>query len=108
MATTILERFTKPQTVGEFQIERGVPVPPRKRGRGGGRDPIYPFAQMRVGDSFEVYLTSQRFTRARPTISTLQSNLGNIARGYAKRHNPSARFTVRKVSDTAVRIWRVE
>jgi hypothetical protein len=85
-----------------FVVESGIPMPPRTYGFGFAR---YPFALMNVGDSFEVPLSSSRSKR--PSIAKLQSNLHNCAGGYAKAHNPAAKFSIRKTSDTTLRVWRI-
>lgn len=86
-----------------FVIESNVPVPPRAGGP--GREPIYPFAHMRVGDSFEVSLREYG-GRRNATVENIMTTLNNCSKGYAKRHNPKAQFTVRKTGDTSARIWR--
>ncbi len=101
-------RFKLVTPVSRFQIESNVPLLASKTGRTGGRDYVYPFADMRVGDSFEVPLSqfAGRST-SKPKLETVQSTLGNCARGYAKRHNRKAKFVTRQIDGVAVRVWRV-
>lgn len=73
---------------GLFAIEKGVPVPPRDN----GRTAKYPWADMRVGDSFFV-----------PGVKT-NAMAGSKAQA-AKKHN--AKYSMRSV-DGGVRIWRIE
>ena len=106
--TTVLERpspayYTRSADRARFSIERGVPIPPVERG--GGRHATYPFAQMRVGDSFTV--TTSEYSNGRRKTAQLQSGLWNLARCYARKHNPAAKFATRKVDDSTVRIWRI-
>jgi hypothetical protein len=109
MDTLTLDR---PTTAGAFAqsprflIRNDIPIPPRSYGS--GRPPSYPFSEMNVGDSFDVSTTAYGGRgKTPPTVSRIQSAVGNLARGYAKRHNRRAKFATRKVSDTTIRIWRV-
>jgi hypothetical protein len=107
---TVLERYSSytPASFGgatsKYIIESNIPLPPRKFGTN-GRPTTYPFAHMRVGDSFEVNLSEYTGKHAKK-IEQVMTTIGNCARGYAKRHNPTAKFTTRKMSQTAARIWR--
>lgn len=67
-----------------FKIERGVSIPPDRRGAA-----IYPFGEMAPGDSF---------------LAPNGANAIRAAHGYGKRHGQ--RFTSRKV-EGGVRIWRI-
>lgn len=108
---TVLERYSSytPASFGgvasKYVIESNIPLPPRKFGAN-GRPQVYPFAHMRVGDSFEVSLSDYGSKRANK-IEQVMSAVGNCARLYAKRHNPDAKFSVRKLSTTTMRIWRI-
>ena len=92
-------------STSQFIVESGIPLPPRTYGR--GRDYKYPFPHMQAGDSFEVPLASYTPRSGRSTLKKLQTSLANVARGYASRNNPSAKFAIRKTSDTTVRVWRI-
>ena len=85
-----------------FEIEKGVPVPAGKRG--GGRKAIYPFDTMSVGDSFAVP-RDKGVTKAGGDVR--QSTVSSCARLYARKHNPSAKFTVRVVDENTLRCWRI-
>lgn len=81
----------------KFKIESGVPMPDKNH-----RSAIYPFAQMKVGDSFlysDVY--SQR----------LQMRAYSAARNWKSHSNIEGVkdwvFTTRKVDNT-IRIWRIK
>lgn len=67
-------------------IEKKIPIPEKKH-----RRKKYPFAEMQVGDSFEL------------TIS--KSTLSSAAVQWVHRHNPKAKFTIRH-NDGKTRIWR--
>ena len=66
------------------EIEKNVPLAPRRRGKQGGRPRLYNFAHMGVGDSFNV-LVGDRYA---PNVrSTVQS----CAYQFRKRHAPVAK-----------------
>ena len=69
-----------------FEIENGVPVPPNG---------MYPWKEMRVGDSFHV---PNRPDKPAPNMSAVSASA-------AKRLG--TRYTVRRDSK-GVRVWRVE
>lgn len=78
-----------------MQIEKGIPIPERKR----GRKPKYPFGEMDIGDSvfFEV------------AICGGMSQEQVAAHAYGK--TSGKKFRTAKVNDGdryGVRIWRVE
>jgi len=69
------------QNTTQFLIERGVPIPECKRGRGPQR--VYPYHLMQIGDSFFV-----------PNKKTIGVSI------------PGKKFTSRAV-DGGVRVWRI-
>lgn len=71
----------------EFLIETGIPIPERRH-----RDSKYPFAFMEVGDSV---LLDMSVARA-----------GSVAKGIGKPRG--FKFTVRKIAEGQVRVWRIE
>lgn len=75
----------------EFKIEKGIPIPPGKK--------IYPWPEMEIGDSFTVSITNGDLSRARKRLSS-------AAVHHQKKHG--GRFTVRKIDDNTLRVWRVE
>lgn len=75
-----------------LKIEKDVPIP---TGRS-GRRPLYPFAEMEVGDSFFIETTSTEESRKR------QMRLSDAW----SRHHPK-KFTSSAV-DGGVRVWRIE
>lgn len=82
-----------------FEVKSGVPVPPNSR----GLKKIYPFDEMEVGDHFEA---PDDMGRGKIGSSIRQSRVANSARMWAKKHNPAAKFTTRKI-DGVVRCWRI-
>lgn len=86
-----------------FEIEKDVPIPETRQGRGSK----YPFAEMEVGDSFLVepeedpnlgVVDEEEYAKVRGRVS-------NVAYKYGKDHDK--KFTVRQ-TDEGVRVWRVE
>lgn len=86
-----------------IKIEKGIPLPASTRH---GSGILYPWAELEVGDSFSVpddagFVNGSKFSK-------VQSTLISCARTYAKRHNPTAKFTVRVIkNEGVVRVWRV-
>lgn len=69
-----------------FKIEKGIPLAARSH----GREKIYPFSDMEIGDSF---LTENK-------------KVGRAAIQFTKRHNNGWKFATRKEGD-GVRVWRI-
>lgn len=84
--------------VGEFVIEKNIPMPDSLRG---GPSKKYPFHLMTVGDSFASQFASENAAKLG------QKSLCATARTWAKRNDPSWRFVTR-VNGCEVRIWRVK
>jgi hypothetical protein len=80
-------------------IEKGIPIPPRRRVTPAGNAD---FDKLEVGDSFAVPVPEEY--RHKPTIWAGTNRLRTAAHQYGKRHGRT--FTVRCV-DGAIRIWRV-
>ncbi len=73
----------------EFQIESGVPVPPRPVSA-----VLYPFASMKPGDSFRVGNDKQACVRVRTAVQ------------FFRKNNPGSAFAVRRTDD-GYRCWRL-
>ena len=73
-----------------YEIESDIPAPEPDLV---GRPYVYPFARMKVGDSFEV--EGKACTSARSSASR-----------YAKKHG--VKFLSHKTGEAKLRIWRVE
>ena len=76
-------------TQTSFKIEKGVPLPPSRRGR-----TLYPWADMEVGDSFV----------AGPYSTKFQNNVTTSAALQRRKHGRS--FATRKDGDN-LRVWRI-
>ena len=76
-----------------FKIEKRIPIPtPKKTGYGS-----YPFADMKVGDSF--------FVPSSDTFRETRLRVASAASYYGLRH-PGIKFSLRKTDD-GIRVWRV-
>jgi hypothetical protein len=73
-----------------FQIEKGVPIPPRR----GGGESIYPFDAMEVGDSFLVPNGTKSTKALHSAAQTAKKRLGRS-------------FAVRAVAN-GTRVWRID
>lgn len=82
--------MSKQSKPSEFQIERGIPLPPPTRG--GSRESKYPFAKMKKDESFFV-----------PSHTAKPNSVGTSVRGFVKRH-PGWAFALRKERD-GVRVF---
>jgi hypothetical protein len=74
-----------------IKIEKGVPVPPKK----GPHECMYPFADMKPGDSFAIPHGGKKY---------LMQSIAQSARKWAKNNAPGAKFTCRTEGEN-VRIW---
>lgn len=78
-----------------INIRRGVKIPQKKAT---GRPPIYPFGQMREGDSF--FLPVESHTGKHPI---------HAAAANYRHRNPDFSYTVRTVEENGqhgIRVWR--
>ena len=94
------------QPASGFQVERGVPVPPKSPFNSRrGRQEAYPWSTMKVGDSFFVRPADcpRRDGKTR-TVSGLQNLLGVVATTATKAGK--GKFTTRQM-DGGVRVWRI-
>lgn len=82
-----------------FMIQKNIPVSGTFRSLGAHLR--YPFDKMMPGESFEVKVTK---TDARKKVS----NLSSACTAYVKRGNRAAKFTVRRTTDTTIRVWRIK
>lgn len=76
-----------------MKLEKNIPLPETR-----GRRPTYPFAEMEVGDSFEVEIIG------REPLQRARNRAFNAARQHGLLHGK--KFAVRTFADSA-RIWRV-
>jgi hypothetical protein len=82
-----------------FVLQKNIPVSGTFRAL--GPHLRYPFGEMQVGESFEVKVTK---TDARRRVS----NLSSACSSYVRSINKAAKFTVRRIGDTAIRVWRIK
>lgn len=68
--------------IGVYQIDSGVPVPGTKA----------PLDQLKVGESFVIPIDRRR------SVATVASRM---------KHETGKSFTIRKIDDENIRIWRV-
>ena len=71
---------------------------------GRGLEPLYPFAQMEVGDSFDA---PNDMGASKGGSSKRQSTIISSSYQYAKNHASEAKFTTRKIDENTIRCWRV-
>lgn len=84
-----------------FKIIKNAPPVPRKSN---GRKAVYDFAKMEIGDVFDAPRDMGRNANG---VCKRQASISSCARGWAKKHNPSAKFTTRAIDENTVRCWRI-
>lgn len=82
-----------------FVIQKSIPISGTFRSLGAHLR--YPFDKMMAGESFEVKVSK---TDARRRVS----NLSSACSSFVKRSNKAAKFTVRRTSETTIRVWRIK
>lgn len=93
--------------VGGFILTTAVPVPERPMPGGRPRDAIYPWAEMKVGESFFIEAADEK--EARNTAAKLASSYNYYRKLKGK--NTAWRTSVRKAGSAdgiGVRVWRLE
>lgn len=83
----------------EIAVESGVPMPDPNP----GRRSKYPWARMKVGDSFVVRFESREQAKARQ--GSIRSSAANAAKQYQHR------YTLRVIEENglpAIRVWRTQ
>lgn len=85
-----------------FEIIKSAEIPQNWKS-GGGSYAKYPFAQMEVGDGFDA---PRDMGKTKFGQCARQNSVGACARGFTKRHNPTAKFTVRMLDKNTVRCVR--
>lgn len=88
--------------ITQIKIEKNKPIPAIRR-----RRTIYPFGEMKVGDSFALPLGGAiKFPGNNGVKDITYSRLAGAAHGYGRKH--SRKFAVRTIKDEGVvRCWRV-
>jgi len=82
-----------------FKISEEM-IPPPLHGR--GRKSVYPFDAMRIGQHFDAPRDMGRHNG-----DARRRAICMAARSYAKRHNPTAKFTTQIIDEHTVRCWRI-
>ena len=83
----------------QFAIEKGVPIPTWHNNNFGGYTGMFPFHEMKIGDSFLIPCTPTAQNSKRSTVINAQS-------WYKKKYNPKFKIATRKVTG-GIRAWRV-
>lgn len=87
-----------------IKVDKHVPFPKSKR----GRPKRYPFATMKVGDSFRFKLRGELDARGRDRQMVSVEAAGcKFSSKHADAVRNRVRFSIRKVSDSFARCWRV-
>lgn len=92
-------RVDKGTTMSVIKVESGIPVPVIERVRTAPEK--YPFADMRISQSFGVPCTEEEAERAEQRVRTAVYR-------YTQTQQGTVKFTVRYMPDrNEVRVWRV-
>ena len=84
-----------------FEIIKNAPPPVEMRG---GRYKIYNFDLMEVGDAFDA---PRDMGKGSGNQDKRQASINSCSRLWAKRYNPTAKFTVRLYDEHTVRCHRI-
>ena len=87
------------EKTNRFTIEKGVPIPTWHNNNIDGYTGMYPFHDMKVGDSFLIPcspITQDKFG----------ARVSNAGSNYTKRWNSKYRMAYRKVTG-GIRVWRI-
>lgn len=98
MTSTAAFKLTRPSASGEFQIERNIPLPAKRKSPGARAK--YPYAGMDVGDSFHVVPAAGK------GLDRARAGLHCSANAWALRRGGAWKFTVR-VEGNGLRCWRI-
>ncbi len=85
---------------GGFQVDKGIEMPPRVFGDGGGRESIYPWKQMEKGDSFFVPWSAERAFGTHHSWNKKDQDKKFEARRRVEK--------VKGVDTDGFRVWRVK
>lgn len=92
-------RAVTTETGEVFKIQKFIPITGTYRSL--GPHLRYPFAEMEVGESFEMHVNTKDIKRR-------VSNLSSACAAYVKSRNKGAKFTVRRTGADSVRVWRIK
>ncbi len=79
----------------KFKMEENIPIPNRTN----GKESIYPFIKMKIGNSFSIRLAKGDNSKS------VYSSLHQASKTFSK-NNPDFAFTIRR-DEKVVRIWRI-
>lgn len=82
-----------------FEIIKNAEIPQDRR----GRQPIYPFAQMEVGDGFD----APRDKGVKGKKDLRLAAIYGAAAGYRAKYNSAAKFAIRILDENTVRCVRI-
>lgn len=88
----------------KIKIDKRLPVPPRSTIPNGlpSHKRIYPFSEMKKGDSFSITLEDKK------KVKVKSAQLLSNAQSYCRYNGLKWKFTVRTISETTIRIWRIK
>jgi hypothetical protein len=92
-------RAVTTETGEVFRIQKHIPIAGTYRSL--GPHLRYPFAEMEIGESFEIKVNTKE-------IKKKVSNLSSACASYVKSKNNAAKFTVRRTSNDSIRVWRIK
>ena len=84
-----------------YEIIKNAEIPTKRRA---GRLSIYPFASLDVGDGFDAPRDMGKYPNGK---DRRRNSMAVSAISYVKRHNTSAKFTVRILDENTIRCVRI-
>ena len=87
-----------PNNLGKIEIEDGIPMP---KAKGRGREKLYPFDDLKVGQSFFVQFSGSNYACLNSCRASVKSIVSRNSRSSGKK------FETRSVED-GVRVWRTK
>lgn len=74
-----------------YKIDKNIPIPTKSN---------YPFAEMEIGDSFEIDVGEK-------TTLYISTIVSGAARRFCEKH-PLFKFSLRTINEKHIRVWRIE
>lgn len=94
------QRSVRVETGDVFMLQRHIPLTSIYRRM--GPNMRYPFSEMKAGESFELKVASK------DELKRKVSNISSAVSAFVRTRNSSAKFSVRRTSDSTLRVWRVK
>jgi hypothetical protein len=94
-----LPRSVRVESGEVFVLQKNIPISGTYRSL--GPHLRYPFAEMSAGESFEIKVNKTE-------LKVRVSRLSSACASYVRSRNTSAKFTVRRVKDDTIRVWRIK